>query len=134
MTRGIGCLALLVVIAVVAYQQYSITQMRKEVGGISAKLGMGEETAAEGSNLVTSLAEAQKHAKEARRLIDKKNYSGAREELDEVLTKLDSANTVSKDVTGEMADFLGKARDKATAVFEKAWNDISEETKSNDRK
>ena len=132
MTRGIGCLVLMVVVLVVVYQQYNMGKMRKEVGAISAKLGIEDGEQSTGANLVGSLANAEKHARKARDLMDEKKFKQAQAELDKVLTSLKSANSVSRDITGDMADFVGKARHKAVRVFQKAWEDISEETKSND--
>ena len=132
MTRGIGCLVLMVVVLVVAYQQYNMEKMRGEVGAISTKLGIDGGKQSGGSNLVRSMAEAEKHAKKARDLMDKKKFDQAQAELDKVLASLESANSASSEITGDVADLLGKARHKAVKVFQNAWEDISEETKSND--
>ena len=46
-----------------------------------------------------------------------------------MLANLKSANTVSQDIVGTVADTLGKARDKTIKVFQDAWKEASEETK-----
>jgi hypothetical protein len=49
--------------------------------------------------------------------------------LDRALRSLQSANTVSEDIVGDAAQFMGKARENAVKVFRKAWQDIAAEAK-----
>ena len=51
----------------------------------------------------------------------------ARAKLDKSLHKLNSANGISKDIVGSAAQFLGKAKDNAVNVFQKAYKDMSGE-------
>ena len=129
----IGCLALVIVALVVGYQQLSIRRMRKQVSAISARFGMEVDKNGEGSDLVTALAEAERHAKNAKELISANKLKEARAELDKVLGDLKRANYVSRDIVGDAAGFLGKARNNAVKMFQKAWDDISEETKQKDK-
>lgn len=130
-----GCLALvlLAVVGLVAYDQYRIEQMRGEILAISGKVHVNKSSGAKSGDspdLVTALAEAERYTKQAKELLSKKQTKQAQAKLDEALQSLKSANGVSKDIVGDTAQFLGKARDNAVAVFEKAWNDISAEAQT----
>lgn len=134
--KNTGCLilVLLAVAALVAYDQYRIEQMRQEVLAISGKVYGTGPAKAKGKNgeqrdLVTALAEAERYTKKAQELIDQKRAKEAQAQLDKALARLKSANGVSKDIVGDTAQYLGKTRDNAIKVFQKAWNDISEEAK-----
>ncbi|MCE5200155.1 MAG: hypothetical protein ABFD54_02130 [Armatimonadota bacterium] len=131
-----GCLVmvLILVLAVVAYDQYRIEQLRDEVRAISGKVhvqdqGKSKAAANGNSDLVTVLAEAERHAKNAKKLIANKKTAQAQTEIDAALKRLRSANVVSRDIVGDVADTLGSARDNAMRVFQKTWNDISEEAR-----
>ena len=130
----IGCLVLVIVVLVVGYQQFSIRKMRSQVSDISARFGLDADGKGEGPDLVTALAEAERHAKNARELIGANKLKEARAELDKVISDLNRANYVTSDIVGDTAGFLGKAKDKAVEVFQKTWDDISEETKPKDKK
>lgn len=130
--RRIGCLGMLIILllGVVAYQQWKIEQLRGEVVTIAEKVhaGKASKPAAGGkSDLVTSLAEAEKYTRQARELLSSKKVTQAQANLDKAMRKLNSANGVSKDIVGQSAQYLGKAKDNAVKVFQKAWKDISEE-------
>jgi len=129
----LGCLVLIIVVLVVGYDQWRITQMRNEISAISAKVGVSAEDDAEETsdkpNLVTALAKAEQHAKNAKDLLEEKKTAEAQEELEKALESLQSANTVSKDIVGGSAEFLGQAKENAVKMFQKAWSDISEEAK-----
>lgn len=127
-----GCFFLIVVALVVGYDQYRIVQLQNEVRAISGKVQTDpKKNAPEGkSDLVTALAQAEKHAKNARELLDKKKTKEAQAELEKVLASLKSANTVSEDIVGDVADALGKARDNTVKVFQDTWKEISEEAKT----
>lgn len=129
----IGCFVLLIVLVVLAYDQYRIEQMRNEVRAISGKVHVestDKRTGPSNADLVTALAEVERHTKRAQELIKNKKNVEARAELDKALKSLRSANTVSKDIIGDVAESLGKARKNAVDVFQKAWKDISEEAKT----
>lgn len=132
--RRMGCLLPLIVLIVLAlvYNQWRFGQLRDEVSRISGKVHIagGNKKSGEGkSDLVTALANAERHTKRARELIRKKRTTEAQRELDLALKSLESASTVSQDIVGDAAQFLGKAREHAVKVFHKAWTDISEEAK-----
>ncbi|MHB9036768.1 MAG: hypothetical protein ACYC64_08880 [Armatimonadota bacterium] len=127
-----GCLLFAIVLLVIGYDQWRIEQLRREVRAISGKVHVESKQngSKSGTDLVTALAEAERYAKNAKDLIAKKKPKEAQAELDKALKRLKSANDVSKDIVGDVADFLGNARDRTIRTFQKAWNDISEEAKT----
>lgn len=127
-----GCFFLIVIALIVGYDQYRIIQLQNEVRAISGKVHTDGEKkkAGGGSDLVTSLAQAETHAKNAKDLLAKKKPAEAQVELDKVLASLKSANTVSEDIAGDVAEALGKARDNTIKVFQDTWKEISEEAKT----
>lgn len=129
--RRLGCLGILIVVllAVIVYDQWKIEQLRGEVAAIASKVHAtkASKTAGRKSDLVTTLAEAEKYTRQAKELMSSKRVAEAQASLDKALRRLNSANTVSKDIVGDAAQFLGKAKDNAVRVFQKAWKDISEE-------
>ena len=133
--RRAGCMALIVVIGllVLGYNQFRMEQMRSELAAISSKFHVNsanKSTASGKTDMVTALAQAEAYTRHAKQLIAKKKISQAQVELDKALKSLKSANTVSSDIVGDAAGYLGKARDNAINVFQKAWKDISEEAKT----
>lgn len=132
--RRVGCLGLVIVLLLVgfAYDRWSIEQLRGQVRAISGKVQVsnGKEKGKEGkSDLVSALAETEKHTARAKELLRKKRVAEAQKELDQALASLKSARGLSSDIVGDAASILGKARRNAEQVFKKAWKDISEETK-----
>ena len=136
--RRMGCFGMLVLIllAVVAYDQWKIEQLRQEVAAIASKVHATKTSKAAGrqSDLMTVLAEAEKYTRQAKELMASKRVGEAQAKLDKALRKLKSANGVSKDIVGDAAQYLGKAKDNAVRVFQKAWKDISEEPKESNAK
>lgn len=136
--RRTGCLALalIAVAALVAYDQWRIEQMRGEVRAIASRLQLESspdvKSAKGGSDLVTSLAEAEKHTRRAKKLLQQGKSEQAQQELDLALEKLESANVVSRDIVGDAADFLGRARDNAISVFQRTWDEIVREARPKD--
>lgn len=131
----IGCFGVVIVllVAAFAYNQWRIEQLRSEVRAISGKVhvenGKKDAGSTGESDLVTALAETERHTRRARELLRKNRVEEARAELDKALKSLDSANNVSRDIAGDTAEFLGKTRENAERVFRKAWQDIAEEAK-----
>lgn len=130
--RKMGCMGLVVVllVAVVVYDQWRIEQLRREVAAIAIKVHSADKSGSKAGNqpdLVTSLAEAEKYTKQAKQLISRKQNVEAANILDQALQKINSANSVSKDIFGDTAQYLGEAKDTAVEVFQKAWRDISED-------
>lgn len=126
-----GCFLVILVLLVIGYDQYRIEQLRQEVRAISGKVHIEKKEKQNSSpDLVTSLAEAERYAKNAKKFIGSKKPKQAQEELDKALKRLKSANAVSKDIVGDAAQFLGNARERTVRTFQKAWNDISEEAKT----
>lgn len=130
--RRLGCLGMLIVLllGVVAYDRWQIERLRGEVAAIAGKVHAEKPpkpTAGKKSDLMTSLAEAEKYTRQAKELLAGKKVTEAQAQLDKAMRKLKSANGVSKDIVGDTAQFLGKARHNAVVVFQKAWKDISEE-------
>jgi len=105
--------------------------MRRELKAISSKVHIQDEgkTKNRNADLVTVLAQAEKHTKRAKELIRKKRTKEAQAELDHALQSLRSASNVSQDIVGDAAEYMGKARDRAIKVFQQAWKDISQEAK-----
>lgn len=129
--KRIGCLVPLVALVVIAfaYNQWVISQLRDEVGRISGKVhGVAGKKTTGGGDLVTALANAQRHTQRAKELMRKKRTAEAQQELDLALKSIDSASNVSQDIVGDAAQFLGKARDNTISTFRKAWKDISEQS------
>ena len=130
--RRLGCFGMLIILllAVIAYDHWQIEQLRGEVAAIASKVHAEKKPkagVAKQSDLVTTLAEAEKYTRQAKELLDGKKVAEAQAKLDKAMGKLNSANGVSKDIVGDTAQFLGKARHNATVVFQKAWKDISED-------
>jgi len=129
-----GCLGVVLVLLILGYQQWRIEQLRQEIRDISGKVHV--ESGAKGKDksgdpdLVTALAESERHTKNAKEYISKKKLDQAQAELNKALKKLESANTVSKDIAGDISDVLGQAGERTKRAFQKAWNDISEEAKT----
>jgi len=129
--RRMGCFGMLVVIllAVIVYDQWMIEQLRGEVAAIASKVHATKASKAAGQqlDLMTTIAEAEKYTRQAKELMSSKRVAQAQAKLDNALRKLNSANRVSKDIVGHTAQFLGKAKDNAVRAFQQAWKDISEE-------
>jgi hypothetical protein len=127
----LGCLVAIIVLLVIGWDQWRIEQMRREIGNISGKLHVQDRNGARegGSDLVTALAQTERHARRARELLRKKRTSEAQAEIEKALASLKSANSVSTDIAGDAAEFMGAARDRAVKVFQSAWKDISEQAK-----
>lgn len=135
--RRMGCMGMviLILLAVIAYDHWKIEQLRGEVAAIASKVhaGKGVKKTDQKTDLVTTLAEAEKYTRQAQELISKQKIAEAQAKLNNTLHKLNSANGVSKDIVGDSAQFLGRAKDNAVKVFQKAWKDISEEPKDQSR-
>ncbi len=110
--------------------------MRNDLGALAQKLHLDitDKKKTEKTDLVTPLANAEKHTKRAKELLKQKKYNELQAELDKILKNLDDANNVSTDISGDVAVYLGKARDSVIASFKKAWSDISEEAKPANKK
>jgi len=124
---------LILMALIVGYDQWRIEQLRSEVAAISGKIHVGNDTKSvpeKQPDLMTSLAQIERHVKNSQDLLKKKNVAAAQAELNEAQKKINSAYGVSKDIVGDTAQFLGKARDNAVKVFQKAWTDISEDSKA----
>lgn len=131
--QRLGCVALALVVLLFAWDQWRIEQMRRELRAISGKVHVEQapKDAGDGqkTDLVTVLAQVEKHTKRAKELIRKKRTTEAQAELDRALKGLQAANNVSEDIVGDAAEYMGKARDRAVEVFQKAWKDISQEAR-----
>ena len=127
----LGCLLAIIVLLVIGWDQYRIEQMRRQIGNISGKLHVQDKkgTSKGKSDLVTALAETERHARKAKELLRNRKTAQAQAELDKALASLKSANAVSTDIVGDAADFLGGARDRAVKVFQDTWKEISEQAK-----
>ena len=129
--RRLGCLGSLIIVllAVIVYDQWRIEQLRGEVAAIASKVHAtkASKTVGQQSDLMTTIAEAEKYTRQAKELMSSKRVAQAQAKLDKALRKLRSAKGVSKDIVGHTAQFLGKAKDNAVRAFQQAWKDISEE-------
>jgi len=122
-------MVIVVLLGVIAYDRWQIAQLRAEVATIAGKVHAGKQakgTAAQ-PDLTTALAEAEKYTRQARELLASNQVAQARTRLDKAMRKINTANGVSKDIVGDTAQFLGKAKDNAVDVFQKAYKDMSEE-------
>jgi len=119
----------MVLLAVIAYDQWRIEQLRADVAAIASKVHSGKPASAAQPDLMTALAEAQKYTRRAYESLRGRNadVAEARKNLDKAASRLDSARNVSKDIVDTAAQFLGKAKDNAVTVFQKAYKDMSEE-------
>ncbi len=129
--QRIGCAVLALALLVLAWDQWRIEQMRRELSAISRKVHLQDngQTTSGNADLVTALAQAEKHTKRAKELIRKNRTKEAQAELDHALRNLQSASNVSQDIVGDVAEYMGKARDRAIGIFKQAWKDISQEAK-----
>lgn len=129
--KRMGCLTVILVLAIVCLDQYRIEQMRSQVNAISYKLHMAQSqtrmTRNASSDLVFSVSEAKKHTKRAKELLKEKKNAAAEAELDKAMNCYKSADDNTKNLVGNAASFMGKAKDNAVKVFKKAWTDISDE-------
>jgi acetylglutamate synthase len=131
--QRLGCVLLAIVILLLAWDQWRIEQMRRELRAISSKVHVQQapkgDADAGKADLVTTLAQVEKHTRRAKELIRRKRTAEAQAELDRALKGLRAANNVSEDIVGDAAEYVGKARDRAIAVFQQAWKDISQEAR-----
>lgn len=137
--KRFGCLAMLIVLLAVvsAWNWYTTVQLKNSVRAISAKVhGVAPEARAgkPGTDLVTALAGAENHARRAKDLIRRNRPKEAQAELDKALVGLRSARDLSTGIAGDISEFMGSAREKTEALVRKAWQDISEEVKSQNKK
>ena len=129
----LGCFFLFVIIiaGIVGYDQWRINQLQTEVRAISGKVHVAQpRKSGKPNDLVSTVANAEFHTRKAKELIKKKKLVQAQAELDQALASLNSANSVSQDIVGDVADVLGEARNTTIKVFQKAWKDVSEESKT----
>lgn len=131
--KRLGCFGMIIVLllAVIAYDQWKIYQLKNQMASIASKVhaGKGSKTAAKNSDLASTLAQAQAYTQQAQNFLKSKNVVQAQEELKKAKAKLDSADLFSKNIYANSAQFLGKARVRTEKVFKEAWKDISAEPK-----
>ncbi len=133
--KRMGCLGLVIVLlaAGFVYQWWSLEQLRGEVRSMSGKVQVqgGKGKASDGKpDLVTALANTERHAERARELVKQKRLTEVQAELDQALKSLQTAHELSSSIVGDAAEAFGKARENAENVFKKAWKDISKEATS----
>ncbi len=136
--KRMGCTTILIIVllGIVAYDRWEIVQLRNQVEAIADKVHAGKPAKGESKqpDLTTVLAEAEKYTRQAKELLKSNNVAQAQEKLDKAMHKLNAANGVSKDIVGQTSQFLGKAKDNAVNVFQKAWKDMSEEPNQKSQK
>lgn len=129
--RKLGCLGIVIILllAVIVYEQWRIEQLRADVAAIASKIHAAKPSSATQPDLMTALAEAQKYTRRAYESLKGRNVNlaEARENLDKAASRLNSAQNASEDIVDTAARFLGKAKDNAVSVFKKAYKDMSEE-------
>jgi hypothetical protein len=128
MGRTFILLLLLALVAYIGYNQWKMDRMHSELEAITSRLHGTKPNSGGQSDLVTPLAKAELHTRKAREMIRRHRNAEAQKELDYVLTNLEQANGVSKDMVGEGAKYLGEAREKAIRLFQQTWKEISEDT------
>ena len=131
--RRLGCFGMIIVLllAVIAYDQWKINQLSLQMAAIATKVHAGKQAKAAPpkADLATTLAEAQKYTRQAQDFLKSKNVVQAQAELAKAKQKLDSASSFSKNIYDNSAQFLGKAKTRTEKVFKEAWKDISEKPK-----
>ena len=131
--KRVGCfgLIILVLLAVIGYQQWRIHQLEGQIGEIAAKVhaAKGSKPTANNADLASTLAQAQAYTKNAQAFLKNKNFVQAQEQLKKAKNRLDKADAFSKNIYANSAEFLGKARVRTEKVFKQAWKDISAEPK-----
>lgn len=131
--KRMGCFGVIIVLllAVIAYDQWKISQLESRIASIATKIhaGKGSKPAAQNSDLASTLAQAQAYTQKAQEFLKSKNVAKAEEQLKKAKVKLDSANSFSKNIYENSADFLGRARVRTERVFKEAWKDISAQPK-----
>ena len=136
--RRLGCFGIIVVIlgAVIAYQQWRIDQLSSQLASIATKVhsGKASKAAAKNPDLASTLAEAQQYTRQAQAFLNSRNLAQAQADLTKAKQKLDAAGSFSKNIYDNSAEFLGNAEKRTVKVFHKAWHDISEQPKANDGK
>jgi hypothetical protein len=131
--KRLGCFGIIIVLllAVIAYDQWRISQLESKIASIATKVhaSKGSKPAAQNSDLASALAQAQAYTQQAQDFLNSKNVVKAEEQLKKAKVKLESANSFSKNIYANSAEFLGKARVRTERVFKEAWKDISAEPK-----
>lgn len=131
--RRMGCFGVVfvVLLAVIGYQQWRIYTLESKIASIATKVhaAKGSETAAKNSDLASALAQAQAYTQRAQEFLESKNVVKAQEQLSKAKKKLESANSFSKGIYENSAEFLGKAKVRTEKVFKKALEDISPDSK-----
>lgn len=131
--KRMGCAGMVVVVllVVIGYQQWRIHQLESKIASISTKVQASKvsKAAAQNKDLAKTLAQAQAYTHKAQEFLESKNFARAQEQLKKARAKLDSANSFSKGLYGNSAQFLDKAKVRTEKVFKEAWKDISTETK-----
>jgi len=126
--RTFVLLLLLALVAYIGYNQWKMDRMNREIEAITSRVHGTKPNPSGKSDLVTPLAKAELHARKAKEMIRKQRSAEAEKELDYVLKNLEQANGVSKDIVGEGARYLGKAREKAISLLQETWKEMSQDT------
>ena len=134
-----GCsqfLALFVLAALVGfliYNQSQVNKMKEQVSDLSSRFKIGKNASSAKKDIVTPIIGAKKHAIQAKSLLKKGDNKAAQKEIDKVIESLDTADSVSRDIIGEIGSFAGVARDKLVAAYQQAKKDITIQIKSQDK-
>jgi|GEM_PF-5926081 len=118
------------VVGFLFYNQSKVNQMKEQVDAISSRFKVGKSSSPGKQDIVTPIVGARKHAMQAKALLKAGNKKAAQAEIDEVITSLDTADNVSKDIVGQIGDMAGKAREKLTSAYQQAVKDITTQMKS----
>gem|GEM_PF-886809 len=127
MGRTFVLLLLLALVAYMGYNQWKMDKMRRDLEAITSRVHRTGPNSSGQSDLVTPLAKAELHTRKAKDMIKKNRPAEAQKELDYALKNLEQANGVSRDIVGEGARYIGKAREKAISLFQETWKEISED-------
>ena len=130
--KRLGCFGIIIVLllAVIAYDQWKIYELKTQMASIASKVHAekGSKPAAQNSDLASALAQAAVYTQQAQDFLKSKNVVKAEERLKKAKVKLESANSFSKNIYANSAEFLGKARVRTEKAFKEAWKDISKES------
>lgn len=136
--KRLGCFGMIVIVllGVIAYQQWRISQLDAQLASAASKAGSGQgsKAAAKNADLAGALAEAQAYTRRAQEFLSSRNLKQAQADLDKAKQKLDAAGKFSKGIYDNSSEFLGKAKTRTADVFHKAWNDITEKPKGETEK
>lgn len=121
------------VIGFLFYNQSQVNKMKSQLTAISSKFEAGSKANPSKKNIVTPMITARNHVQTAKRLLAEGKREKAQAELDEAIKCLDEADGVSRDIMGELGQYMGKAKDRLTEAYKQAVKDISKQMDTSEK-